>query len=146
MTVESNPTTATKELITFLQESWRREKESERVYAALAAREHDQGRRNVLQRLAETEARHADRWEEKLKELGAPVPVLRQSRWQRFQDWINRQAGTDATLRRMEAEEDRVTERYEAQARKLDDATATDLLRQMKREEESHSSIIRQMV
>jgi VIT1/CCC1 family predicted Fe2+/Mn2+ transporter/rubrerythrin len=146
MTVESNPTTATKELITFLQESWRREKESERVYAALASREHDQGRRSVLQRLAETEARHADRWEEKLKELGMPVPELRQSRWQRFQDWINRQTGTDATLRRMEAEEDRVTERYEAQARKLDDATATDLLRQMKREEEGHSYIIRQMV
>jgi VIT1/CCC1 family predicted Fe2+/Mn2+ transporter/rubrerythrin len=146
MTVESNPTSATRELIKFLQESWLREKESERVYADLASREYDQGRKNVLERLAETEARHAARWEEKLKELGAPLPELRQSRWHRLRDWVNRQAGTDATLRRMEAEEDRVTERYEAQARALDDKTATDLLKQMQREEESHSFIIRQMV
>ncbi len=146
MTVESNPTTAAKELIKFLQESWRREKESERVYRQLASREHDQGRKNVLERLAETEGRHAARWEEKLHELGAPVPELRRSRLQVFRDWLNRQAGTDATLRRMEAEEDRVTARYEAQARALDDETATHLLKQMQREEESHSYIIRQMV
>jgi VIT1/CCC1 family predicted Fe2+/Mn2+ transporter/rubrerythrin len=146
MTVESNPTQATKELITFLQGSWRREKESERVYADLASREHDQGRRSVLEKLAETEGRHAARWEEKLNELGAPIPELRRGRLQRFRDWVNRQAGTDATLRRMEAEEDRVTERYEAQASALDDETATHLLKQMQREEESHSYIIRQMV
>ncbi|HLW01449.1 MAG TPA: VIT1/CCC1 transporter family protein [Ktedonobacterales bacterium] len=146
MTVESNPTPATKELITFLQESWRREKESQRVYADLAAREHDQGRKGVLEKLAETEGRHAARWEEKLVELGAPIPEVRRSRWQGFRDWVNRQAGADATLRRMEAEEDRVTERYEAQARGLDDETATHLLKEMQREEESHSYIIRQMV
>ncbi len=146
MTVESNPTQATKELITFLQESWRREKESERVYADLATREQDQGRRSVLEKLAETEGRHAARWEEKLIELGAPIPELRRSSVQRVRDWLNRQAGTDATLRRMEAEEDRVTERYEAQARALDDEAATHLLHQMQREEEGHSYIIRQMV
>ena len=146
MTVESTPTPATRELIAFLQESWRREKESERTYAALAVREHDQGRKNVLERLAETEGRHAARWEEKLNELGAPLPALRRGRVQHLRDWLSRQAGTDATLRRMEAEEDRVTERYEAQARALDDEAATNLLRQMKREEEGHSYIIRQMV
>ncbi len=146
MTVESNPTQATKELITFLQESWRREKESQRVYADLAAREHDPGRKSVLEKLAETEGRHAERWQEKLTALGAPIPELRRGRWQWFSDWLNRQAGTDATLRRMEAEEDRVTERYEAQARGLDDAEATHLLKEMQREEESHSYIIRQMV
>src|SRR5579883_2591856 len=146
MTVESTPTPATKQLITFLQESWRREKESERVYRELAAREHDPGRKSVLERLAETEGRHAARWEEKLTELGAPLPELRRGHRQKLRDWLNRQAGTDATLRRMEAEEDRVTARYEAQARALDDETATTLLHQMKREEESHSYIIRQMV
>ncbi|HEY7350884.1 MAG TPA: VIT1/CCC1 transporter family protein [Ktedonobacterales bacterium] len=146
MTVESNPTSATKELIRFLQESWRREKESERIYRELALRERDQGRQNVLERLAETEGRHAARWAEKLSELGAPLPEMRRGRLQAFRDWLNRQVGTDATLRRMEAEEDRVTARYEAQARALDDETATHLLRQMQREEESHSYIIRQMV
>jgi vacuolar iron transporter family protein len=146
MTVESNPTTATKELIKFLQESWQREKQSERAYTELAAREHDQGRKSVLERLAETEARHAARWEEKLAELGAPIPALRQSRLQKVRDWLNRQAGTDATLRRMEAEEDQATARYETQARALDDESATHLLHQMQREEESHSYIIRQMV
>ncbi len=146
MTVESNPTPATKQLITFLQESWRREKESERTYRELAAREHDQGRRSVLEKLAETEARHAVKWEEKLQEIGAPVPELREGFWQRARNWLNRQAGTEATLRRMEAEEDVAQARYEAQARALDDTTATHLLQQMKREEESHSYIIRQMI
>jgi len=46
----------------------------------------------------------------------------------------------------MEAEEDAAQARYEAQARSLDDASAAALLQQMKREEESHSYIIRQMV
>ncbi len=146
MTVESTPTPATKQLIIFLQESWKREKESERAYRDLAAHERDAGRRAVLERLAETEARHAARWEEKLKELGAPLPELRQGFWLRVRNWLHRQAGTEATLRRMEAEEDVAQARYEAQARALDDATAAQMLQQMKREEESHSFIIRQML
>src|SRR5215469_10823489 len=128
MTIESTPTPATQQLLTFLQESWRREKESERIYCELAARERDQGRRNVLERLAETEARHATRWGQKLAELGAPLPELHRSRAQKLRDWLNRQAGTDATLRRMEAEEDAAQGRYEAQARQLDDHTATEML------------------
>src|SRR5579859_7940557 len=146
MTVESTPTPATKQLITFLQESWRREKESEHTYRALAARAHDQGRKNVLEKLAETEARHAVRWEEQLHALGVPLPALHQSRVQKLRDWLSRQAGTDATLRRMEAEEDEAQARYETQARTLNDEAATTLLQQIKREEESHSYIIRQMV
>jgi len=146
MTVESTPTPATKQLISFLQESWRREKESERAYRDLAAHEHDHGRKSVLEKLAETEGRHAIKWEEKLTEIGATLPEMRQGFWDRMRGWLNQQAGTEATLRRMEAEEDQAQARYEAQARSLDDASATTLLQQMKREEESHSYIIRQML
>jgi VIT1/CCC1 family predicted Fe2+/Mn2+ transporter/rubrerythrin len=146
MTVESGSAPAKEQLIKFLQESWRREKESERTYQDLAVHERDHGRRSVLEKLAETEARHAVRWAEQLSALGAPLPELRRGHFQKLRDWLHRQAGTDATLRRMEAEEDRVQERYEAQAHALDDKTATHLLQQMKSEEASHSYIIRQMV
>lgn len=146
MSVESTPTPATQELIKYIQESWRREKESARVYQELAARERDQGRRSVLEKLAETEERHAARWEARLKELGAPLPELRRGRLQKLGDWLRRQAATDATLRRMEAEEDAAEARYEAQARQLDDQSAVEMLRQMKREEQTHSRIINQMV
>lgn len=56
-------------------ESWRRARRGEidaaAIYAALAAEEHDEGRRVLFERLAADERRHAARWEERLRAAGA---------------------------------------------------------------------------
>ncbi len=134
------------ELIAALSQNWLREIEGMRTYRALAERENDRSRRNVLNKLAEAEERHAQRWERKLQELGAHVPEEKYSFTSQLKGWARRQLGTEAALRHMEGEEDRDIARYEAQASSIDDAEAQDMLREVRREEESHGRVIREII
>ncbi|MEO5718477.1 MAG: hypothetical protein ABIR29_07890, partial [Chthoniobacterales bacterium] len=100
--------------ISALQANWRAERETALVYRDLAANEPDEKRRAILLRMAEAEERHAQRWEGKLQELGAPPPVLPNDLRRKFNRWWNRAAGADVAIRRMEAAEDRDKEKYQA--------------------------------
>lgn len=135
-----------KELIDALRQNWQREVEGMRTYRDLARRERDTARHNVLLKLAEAEERHAQKWERKLAELGAAPPEEERSPGTRFKGWLRRQLGTEAALRQLEGEEDRDIARYEAQARSVNDAEAQAMLREVKREEESHGRIIRDII
>ncbi|HET9979570.1 MAG TPA: demethoxyubiquinone hydroxylase family protein [Ktedonobacterales bacterium] len=134
------------QLIAALRQNWRREVEGARMYRDLAARESDPNKRGVLERLAEAEERHAAKWERKLAELGAAPPPLTFTWRDRLQRWINRGIGTDAALRRMEAAEDQDIARYEAHARAVSDTEAAQMLREVRREEEAHGRVIREMI
>jgi predicted membrane protein (TIGR00267 family) len=134
------------QLVAALQQNWRREVEGARMYRDLAARESDTTKRGILERLAQAEERHAARWEGKLAELGATPPPLKFTWRDQMQRWINRGIGTDAALRRMEAAEDVDIARYEAHARAVSDAEAAQMLREVRREEEAHGRIIRDMI
>ncbi|HEV7126291.1 MAG TPA: VIT1/CCC1 transporter family protein [Ktedonobacterales bacterium] len=134
------------ELIAALRQNWRREQEGMRTYRELAASERDASRRQVLTRLADAEARHAARWEGKLAELGAAPPPLRVTRWDRLRSWVRRGIGTEAALRQMEAAEDVDIARYEQHARAVNDAQVSGMLREVRREEESHGRIIHEML
>jgi VIT1/CCC1 family predicted Fe2+/Mn2+ transporter/rubrerythrin len=134
------------QLIAALQQNWRREKQGERTYRDLAEREHDANKRAVLLRLAEAESRHAEKWARKLAELGATIPTLSFTWRDRLRDFVRRGIGTDAALRRMEAEEDVDIARYEAHARAVSDQEAAKMLREVRREEEAHGRIIRDMI
>ena len=71
-----------------LLDAWRGEIEAGAVYAALAAREKDPRRAQVLARMAEAEGGHLRRVEQRMKELGIPVPdpaSVRLSPWVRLQ-------------------------------------------------------------
>lgn len=133
-------------LIAALNQNWQREVEGMRTYRSLAEREKDQGRRRVLLKLAEAEERHAQKWVRKLAELGAPLPQEKRTWSVRLKDWTRRQVGTEAALRHMEGEEDRDIARYEAQARSINDIEARQMLREVKREEESHGRVIREII
>lgn len=135
-----------RDLIAALNQNWQREVEGMRTYRDLAAREKDQGRRNVLLKLAEAEERHAQKWERKLAELGAPTPREKRTLGMRLKNWTRRQLGTEAALRHMEGEEDRDIARYESQARALNDAEAQNMLREVRREEEGHGRVIREII
>ncbi|MEO7019691.1 MAG: VIT1/CCC1 transporter family protein [Ktedonobacteraceae bacterium] len=134
------------DLIAALNQNWQREIEGMRTYQDLAAREKDQARHNVLLKLAEAEERHAQKWMLKLAELGAPAPQEKRTLSTKLKSWTRRQVGTEAALRHMEGEEDRDIARYEAQARSINDSEAQSILREVRREEESHGRVIREII
>ena len=60
-----------KEFIKGLHQAWLDEMRSARNYRALASREKNPDRRAILERMAEAEDRHAERWANRLRALGA---------------------------------------------------------------------------
>ncbi|HEY7983897.1 MAG TPA: VIT1/CCC1 transporter family protein [Ktedonobacterales bacterium] len=133
-------------LIAALRQNWSREQEGARTYRELAAREHDPNRAQVLSRLAEAEERHAARWERELAALGATPPVLTLTWRDRLRHWLQRGLDVDARLRRMETDEDIDIARYEAHANSVDDAQVASMLREVRREEQSHGRLIHEML
>ncbi len=138
--------TTKRELIAALKQNWQREMEGVHTYSDLARNERDAPRRAVLVKMAEAEARHAQKWEQKLAELGAEPPKEERTLKMRLQGWLRRQLGTEAALRQLEGEEDKDIARYEAQARNINDTEAQTMLREVRREEESHGRVIREMI
>ena len=130
-----------------LQANWLAEQETALVYRDLAANEPDEKRRGILLRMAEAEERHAIRWENKLRELGAQPPVLKNDWRRKLKRWWTRAAGADVAIRRMEAAEDRDKERYQAQRRGGLAGTTEEqeFLRQTALEEKAHSRILSSM-
>ena len=135
------------ESIEALKQNWRAEVETARVYRDLAARETDQKRRDILLRMAEAEERHAQRWAQKLTDIGHAPPVLKDSLGQRLNRWWNRMAGLDVAIRRMEAAEDRHEARYRAQSERAlaDDPDAQKFLREAALEEKAHARVLNTM-
>src|SRR5215203_5516413 len=83
--------------------NWQAEVETAQTYRDLAQREADEKRQGILLRMAEAEERHAHRWAEKLKELGAEVPVYNNTIGRRLSRWWNKIVGAEIAIRRMEA-------------------------------------------
>ena len=127
--------------------NWRAEVETAQAYRDLAAKEQDEKRKGILIRMAEAEERHAQRWEQKLSDLGAPAPKLPDNLKRRLQRWLNGALGADIAIRRMEAAE----ERHEAEFRdQRDRALANehdvkDFLRESAVEEKAHARMLNTM-
>ena len=135
----------TRERIDVLRKSWRAEVDSSRAYRDLAANEKDEKRRGILLRMAEAEDRHAKRWAEALVELGASVPEDRETLRTRWNRGLARLVGTDVTLRKMEAAEDRQTSLYSMQQRAFGDGETARALHDFALEEEAHARALRGM-
>ena len=107
--------TPKKEAIEVVLKNWRAEVETARVYRDLAERESDEKRKAILIRMAEAEERHAHRWEQKLRDMGQPIPTLADTLWTRLQRKFTRSLGTDIAIRRMEAAEEKHEREFSAQ-------------------------------
>jgi vacuolar iron transporter family protein len=59
--------------------NWRAERDSAVLYAALARLAPDAEQRSLYLELTDSERRHADFWEERLRALGVPIPAFRPS-------------------------------------------------------------------
>ena len=107
------------------------------MYSILAGRMRDPRRAQVISEIADAEARHRERIEKRLRELGQPVPdpsSVRISPWLRLQA---RLAPVMTMLRHMESNEQvEITDRYR---RSTGDPDTDAVLASIRTEEQGHS-------
>jgi len=127
--------------------NWRAEVETAQTYRDLAERERDEKRKGILLRMAEAEERHAQRWEAKLKELGAEAPVCRDTIGRRLNRWWNKIAGAEIAIRRMEATEERQEAEFHDQAERAfaGQQDVQEFLRKSAIEEKAHARVLSAM-
>ncbi|MEN3337623.1 MAG: vacuolar iron transporter family protein [Acidobacteriota bacterium] len=103
-------------------ESWDHHYQDERdaayLYRALAGIERAPALRDLFQKLAVVEDRHAARWEELFLASGRPLPAYRTARRTRLLAWAARRFGTSLVLPMMLAEEGREVQAYLGLARR----------------------------
>jgi VIT1/CCC1 family predicted Fe2+/Mn2+ transporter/rubrerythrin len=132
-----------REAVERLLEAWRGEIEAGAVYELIAQRERDPKRAEILRKMAEAEGGHRRRLEARMRELGVPVPdpsTVRISPWLRLQARV---APLDRLLAAREAaESDEVDDLY---LRPTGDAQTDELLREIRRDERSHSLAVNEM-
>jgi VIT1/CCC1 family predicted Fe2+/Mn2+ transporter/rubrerythrin len=120
-----------------LLEAWRGEIEARAVYSILAERMRDPRRAQIIREIADGEARHRERIERRLRELGQPIPdqsTVRISAWLRLQA---RFAPVMRMLAHMESNEQvEITDRYK---RSTGDVETDAVLASIRVEEQGHS-------
>ena len=133
--------------IEVVERNWRAEVETAQVYRDLAGRERDEKRKGVLLRMAEAEERHAQRWEQKLKDLGVEPPVLEDTVGRRLNRWWNKIAGAEIAIRRMEAAEERHEAEFHDQAERAlaGEQDVQEFLRKSALEEKAHARALSAM-
>jgi len=139
--------TPKKEAIEVVLKNWRAEVETARVYRDLAEREGDEKRKAILIRMAEAEERHAQRWEQKLRDMGQPIPTLADTFWTRLQRRFTRSLGTDIAIRRMEAAEEKHEREFSAQRDRAlaGEQDVQEFLRTSALEEKAHARALNAM-
>ena len=127
-----------------LLQAWRGEIEAGAVYELIAQRERDPQRAEILRKMAAAEGGHRRRLEARMTELGIPIPdpgSVRLSWWTRLQA---RLAPIDRLLAvREAAESEEIDDRY---LRPTGDEQTDDLLRDIRRDERTHSLAVQEML
>ncbi len=132
-------------LIKTLREAWRKEKQSAETYRQLASREADEEKQKVLLKLAEAEERHAEKWEKRLKELGSQPPEQVERLSDRIRRWFLVRSGTNNALRRLEEEEERVSQEYQETSGLEESPADRDEMLKVQKEEKVHSKVLQSM-
>lgn len=126
-----------------LLEAWRGEIEAHEVYSILVKREKDPKKAAILSRIADAESAHRRRLEDRMRALGVPIPdpaSVRISPWLRLQARV---APVDRVLAAREAaEESEIRETYK---KSTGDAATDDLLALIRRDEKTHSLVVKEM-
>src|SRR6184192_3583677 len=135
------------ETIEIVQRNWQAEVETAQTYRDLAERERDEKRKGVLLRMAEAEERHAQRWEKKLRDLGAEPPIYKETVARRFNRWWNKIAGAEIAIRRMEVTEERQEAQFHDQAERafVGEEDVQEFLRKSALEEKAHARALSAM-
>jgi VIT1/CCC1 family predicted Fe2+/Mn2+ transporter/rubrerythrin len=135
--------TETTEAVARLKQAWRGEVQARAMYLLLASRMGDSRRGEIIRDIADAEAKHRERIEARLREMGEAVPdvsIVRLSLMQRLQA---RLAPVEAVLARMEAaEETEINDRYK---RSTGDPATDAVLQEIRVDEQAHSRSLESM-
>jgi len=127
-----------KKVLAALEGNWQAEMEGYHTYTALADRDTDPVRAQVLRHLAQAEIEHAALWEGRIKELGGQTPVYAGGPAGEANSLANRAGGIRMALRRLEIEESRDIARYGEQLKALGDEGSIAILEHVVEDEKEH--------
>ncbi len=127
-----------KKILAALEQNWQAEIEAYHTYLALAERDSDPVRAQVLRHLASAEWEHADLWHGRILELGGPEPVYKGSPGGEADSLANRAGGIRMALRRLEIEESRHIASYGEQLKALGDEGSNAILEHVVQDEKDH--------
>ncbi|HEX7588105.1 MAG TPA: VIT1/CCC1 transporter family protein, partial [Anaerolineae bacterium] len=134
-----------KKLIEGLQAAWKREIAGVRTYRELAQHARSTEQRDILNRLADAEERHAGKWAARLKELGSAAPAFRESFFEQARRWVLIQSGTETALRNIEATEDSDSAAYAELAASATEKQDQVSVRATETEERAHGRLLTDM-
>ncbi|MFP5236219.1 MAG: VIT1/CCC1 transporter family protein [Acidobacteriota bacterium] len=127
-----------KKVLEALEANWQAEMEGYHTYLALADRDTDPVRAQVLRHLASAELEHAALWAERIKKLGGAEPVYSGSPHGEADSIANRAGGVRMALRRLEIEESRHIANYGKQLKDLGDEESIEILHHVIEDERDH--------
>lgn len=127
-----------KKVLAALEGNWQAEMEGYHTYQALADRDDDAVRAQVLRHLAQAELEHAGLWASRIEELGGPTPVYTGSPGGNADSLANRAGGIRMALRRLEIEESRHIANYGEQLKALGDEGSVAILDHVIEDEKEH--------
>lgn len=127
-----------KKILAALEANWQAEMEGYHTYNALADRDTDAVRAQVLRHLAAAEQEHAALWASRIKELGGSEPVYDGSPHGEADSLSHRAGGVRMALRRLEIEEGRHIANYGRQIKELGDEPSIEILNHVIEDERDH--------
>jgi VIT1/CCC1 family predicted Fe2+/Mn2+ transporter/rubrerythrin len=127
-----------KKVLAALEGNWQAEMEGHHTYLALAERDSDPVRAQVLRHLAGAEWEHASLWHGRIEELGGPEPVYTGRAHGEADSLANRAGGIRMALRRLEIEESRHIASYGEQLKALGDEGSIAILDHVIEDEKDH--------
>jgi VIT1/CCC1 family predicted Fe2+/Mn2+ transporter/rubrerythrin len=127
-----------KKVLAALEGDWQAEMEGYHTYLALAERDTDPVRAQVLRHLASAEWEHAVLWHDRILELNGPEPVYRGKPGGDADSLASRAGGVRMALRRLEIEESRAIASYGEQLKTLGDEESIAILEHVIEDEKDH--------
>jgi len=127
-----------KKVLAALEGNWQAEMEGFHTYQALADRDSDPIRAQVLRHLAQAEHEHANLWLGRIQQLGGADPVYNGNPGGEADSLANRAGGIRMALRRLEIEESRHIANYGEQLKALGDEESVAILDHVIEDEKDH--------
>ena len=125
-----------------LKQAWRDEMRSANNYHALAQREKNPQKKAILVRMAEAEERHAERWVNRLRELGADPGAYSETFSERVRRWILMKSDSTVAAKMLEAGEREADKLYDVLLETSQSEKDKSSLLEAQLEERAHSRML----
>jgi VIT1/CCC1 family predicted Fe2+/Mn2+ transporter/rubrerythrin len=134
-----------KKFISNLRKAWRDEMLSAKNYRSLMEQEKNPDRKAILQRMAESEDRHADRWLKRLQELGEKPDTFVESPVEKIRRQMLLKSPIETAAQMLETGEEDADQLYEVMIRAAETDSDRQALLDAQREENAHNMMLKEM-